>query len=271
MFKGHRLTFSKPMAYPYKCALITGATSGIGEAFSSLLAPNMQLLLTGRDESKLADLQERFDSEGHLVSTIAADLSHKKGRQAVLEVAKGFPIDLLINNAGLGAYGAFTEIEPTREMEMIEVNITAVIELTRSLLPAMINRAKTDNKRSGMIVVSSTATVMPIPFLATYAATKAFERHWGEALAEELKYDPVDILILCPGATRTNFFRRACMDDSILSNMEEPEVVARKGLNALGRHTVYVSNGPARLALSPTILPRRLITAGLGYFMRSKR
>ena len=61
------------------------------------------------------------------------------------------------------------------------------------------------------------------------------------------------------------------MDDSILSNMEEPEVVARKGLNALGRHTVYVSNGPARLALSPTILPRRLITAGLGYFMRSKR
>ena len=101
MFKGHRLTFSKTMAYPYKCALITGATSGIGEAFSSLLAPNMQLLLTGRDESKLADLQERFDSEGHLVSTIAADLSHKKGRQAVLEVAKDFRLICSLTMLGL--------------------------------------------------------------------------------------------------------------------------------------------------------------------------
>lgn len=259
------------MAYSYKCALITGATSGIGEAFADLLAPNTQLLLTGRDKAKLANLEERFRTEGHHVTTIAADLSQKKGRQSILEAAEGFPIDLLINNAGLGAFGTFTEIEPTREMDMIAVNISAVIELTRSLLPAMIDRAKSNNYRAGMVVVSSTAAITPIPFLATYAATKAFERHWGEALAEELRHDPIDILILCPGATRTNFFRRASMDTSILNNMEEPEAVARKGLNALGRHTVFVSNGPARFALAPTIFPRKLLTKSLGYFMRSKR
>jgi len=259
------------MPYPYKCALITGATSGIGEAFADLLAPNTQLLLTGRDKSKLSDLKKRFGAEGYKITTIVADLSHEKGRRAVLEAASGFPIDLLINNAGLGAFGAFTEIEAAREMEMIAVNITAVVELTRALLPAMISRAQTTKHRAGMVVVSSTASVTPIPFLATYAATKAFERHWGEALAEELRHEPVDVLVLCPGATRTNFFKRASMDTSILNNMEEPEAVARKGLDALGRHTVFVSNGPTRWGLAPTILPRRLITAGLGYFMRSKR
>ena len=100
MFKGHRLTFSKPMAYPFKCALITGATSGIGEAFSSLLAPNMQLLLTGRDESKLADLQERFDSKD-ISLVLSLQIYHKKGRQAVLEVAKDFRLICSLTMLGL--------------------------------------------------------------------------------------------------------------------------------------------------------------------------
>ncbi|HAA91437.1 MAG TPA: oxidoreductase [Rhodospirillaceae bacterium] len=260
-----------PVHADYKHALITGATSGIGECFAELLPATTNLILTGRDETKLADLKERLTNGQREVETIAADLADAEARKSLLEKTVAAPLDLLINNAGLGAYGAFTEIPPERESEMVEVNVTAVIELSRALLPQMIERARADLRRAGMIVVSSTASVTPVPFLATYAATKAFERHWGEALAEELRSDPIDILVLCPGATRTEFFNRAEMDGSMLNNMEEPEAVARKALAALGRHTVFVSNGSTRLALAPAILPRRLLTKGIGHFLRGRR
>ena len=257
------------MPYPYKCVLITGATSGIGEAFADRLAPGATLLLTGRNAKKLAELKTRFGVYGHKVETITANLAEPNDRRALLEAAKNLPIDLLINNAGLGAYGAFTQTDPHQEAEMVAVNVT-IIELSRALLPAMIARAQIAKSRAGMIVVSSTASITPIPFLATYAATKAFERHWGEALGEELRHDPIDILVLCPGATRTNFFRRAGMEASILKNIEEPEAVARKGLDALGRQNVFISNAATRLALAPALLPRRLLTAAIGYFLRKQ-
>lgn len=255
----------------YSRALITGATSGIGENFARLLPATTDLILTGRNEARLAELKQHLQSNDRAVETITADLADADDRRKLIEKALSEPVDLLINNAGLGAYGAFTEIAPERERQMVEVNVTAVIELSRALLPAMIDRARARHGRAGMIVVSSTASVTPIPFLATYAATKAFERHWGEALAEELRHEPIDILVLCPGATRTEFFNRAEMDASILNNMEEPDAVARKALAALGRRTVFVSNGSTRLALTPAVLPRRLLTMGLGVFMRSKR
>jgi uncharacterized protein len=258
------------MPYPYKCVLITGATSGIGEAFADHLAPGANLLLTGRNAKKLTELKTRFGSYGHKVETITANLAEPNDRSALLEAAKNLPIDLLINNAGLGAYGAFTQTDPHQEAEMVAVNVTAIIELSRALLPAMIARAQIAKSRAGMIVVSSTASITPIPFLATYAATKAFERHWGEALGEELRHDPIDILVLCPGATRTNFFRRARMETSLLKNIEEPEAVARKGLNALGRQNVFISNATTRMALAPALLPRRLLTSAIGYFLRKQ-
>lgn len=256
---------------PYKRALITGATSGIGESFARLLPPTTDLILTGRNTAKLAALQKALARGNRKVETITADLATAKDRKKLIAKAEPSPADLLINNAGLGAFGAFTDISPDREREMVEVNVTAVIEISRALLPGMIDRARETRQRAGMIVVSSTASVSPIPYLATYAATKAFERHWGEALAEELRSEPIDILVLCPGATRTEFFERADMDGSMLNNMEEPEAVAGKALAALGRRTVFVSHGATRLALTPAILPRRLLAKGLGHFMRRRQ
>ena len=252
----------------YSCALITGATSGIGESFARLLPTTTNLILTGRDKQKLAELSMHLASEGRTVDTIAADLGTPKGREKLMAGIIKSPIDLLINNAGLGSYGAFIETPYDREQEMIDVNITAVLELSRSLLPNMIARASTDKKRAGMIIVSSTASAMPIPYLATYAATKAFERHWGEAIAEELREQPIDILVLCPGTTRTKFFRRARFRGSMPMSMEEPDAVAMKALRSLGKRRVLISNKFLRLALAPTIMPRQLLTRGIGQFLK---
>jgi len=107
-----------------------------------------------------------------------------------------------------------------------------------------------------------------VPILASYAATKAFVLSFAEALADEVRDMPVDVLALCPGATRTEFFSRAGMPGSILRRAEEPDDVARKALRALGRQRVLVSPGNARLALTPASWRRRLLVAGAGRYMR---
>ena len=255
----------------YSCALITGATSGIGESFAKLLPTSTNLILTGRNEQKLAELSGQLSDKCRTVQTIAADLATASGRSKLISKIKTSPIDLLINNAGLGSYGAFSETPLEREREMLDVNITAVLELSHALLPKMISYAQKNHGRAGMIVVSSTASVMPIPYLSTYAATKAFERHWGEAIAEEMRKEPIDILVLCPGATRTQFFERAGFFGSMPMSMEEPNAVVKKALDSLGKRTILISNSMVRLALAPTALPRRLFARGIGQFFRRQR
>tara|TARA_B100000674_G_scaffold169118_1_gene136378 strand:- start:394 stop:1191 length:798 start_codon:yes stop_codon:yes gene_type:complete len=255
----------------YSCALITGATSGIGESFAKLLPTSTNLILTGRNEQKLAELSGQLSDKCRTVQTIAADLATASGRSKLISKIKTSPIDLLINNAGLGSYGAFSETPLEREREMLDVNITAVLELSHALLPKMISYAQKNHGRAGMIVVSSTASVMPIPYLSTYAATKAFERHWGEAIAEEMRKEPIDILVLCPGATRTQFFERAGFFGSMPMSIEEPNAVVKKALDSLGKRTILISNSMVRLALAPTALPRRLFARGIGQFFRRQR
>ena len=255
----------------YSCALITGATSGIGESFAKLLPTSTNLILTGRNEQKLAELSGQLSDKCRTVQTIAADLATASGRSKLISKIKTSPIDLLINNAGLGSYGAFSETPLEREREMLDVNITAVLELSHALLPKMISYAQKNHGRAGMIVVSSTASVMPIPYLSTYAATKAFERHWGEAIAEEMRKEPIDILVLCPGATRTQFFERAGFFGSMPMSMEEPNAVVKKALGSLGKRTILISNSMVRLALAPTALPRRLFARGIGQFFKRQR
>ena len=255
----------------YSCALITGATSGIGESFAKLLPTSTNLILTGRNEQKLAELSGQLSDKCRTVQTIAADLAPASGRSKLISKIKTSPIDLLINNAGLGSYGAFSETPLEREREMLDVNITAVLELSHALLPKMISYAQKNHGRAGMIVVSSTASVMPIPYLSTYAATKAFERHWGEAIAEEMRKEPIDILVLCPGATRTQFFERAGFFGSMPMSMEEPNAVVKKALDSLGKRTILISNSMVRLALAPTALPRRLFARGIGQFFKRQR
>jgi len=252
----------------YRCALITGASSGIGEAFARALPKSTALLLTGRDRAKLAHLASELATADRPVCSIAADLATAEGRQAVIGFAEGQPVDLLINNAGVGYLGRVADNPPERESEMAQLNMVAPVEITRALLPGMLKRAE-GGQRGGLIFVASAAAFMPIPLFATYAASKAFLLHYAEALAEELSGAPVDVLALCPGATRTRFFERAKIGRANLPQMHEPDRVAREGLQALGRRVVHVV-GPANYLATTAarFLPRRFVAAAAERAMR---
>ena len=249
------------MAYDF--ALITGATSGIGEAFARLLPAATGLLLTGRDEARLAALAGQLGGDGRCIETLAADLAQEAGRQALIARALELPPDLLINNAGFGQFGRFAENPPEREAEMVAVNCLAPVVLTRALLPGMLVAARDDGGRAGVIVVASTAAFFPLPRLSTYTATKAFDLAFAESLADELRGQPVDVLGLCPGPTETSFFERAGMGSASPFTKASAEQVAREGLDALGRRTVHVVGGANRLATGASrFAPRALLRAG---------
>lgn len=244
-------------------ALITGASSGIGAAFARLLPRTTGLLLSGRDEARLAALRDELAAEGRTVETLTADLATEAGRAALIEGCWERPVDLLINNAGFGRYGAFTENPAEVEAEMVLVNCLAPVAVTRALLPGMVERARASGRRAGLIVVASTAAFFPLPRLATYTATKAFDLSFAESLAGELAGEPVDVLALCPGATRTAFFERAGMDGAGSTLTAAPEKVAREGLAALGRRPVHIVGAANRLAAAAARrMPRTLVRAG---------
>ena len=252
----------------YRCALITGATSGIGEAFARTLPKSTSLLLTGRDRAKLAHLASDLANGERSVRSIVADLAAPAGRQAVIALAEDQPVDLLINNAGIGQLGRVVDNPPERESEMAQLNMVAPVELTRAVLPGMLQRAA-GGRRGGLIFVASAAAFMPIPLFATYAASKAFLLHYAEALAEELSDLPVDVLALCPGATRTRFFERANVSRANLPPMHDAERVARAGLQALGQRVVHVVGPATYLATAAArFLPRRFVAAAAERAMR---
>jgi len=222
----------------YRTALITGATSGIGAAFGEALPPETMLLLTGRRSERLAASAARLTAQGRTIHTLAADLSSASGRIAVVEWARGFAVDLLICNAGLGTSGRFVETFSAAHKETIEVNIVAPLELLDGLLPSMVASARKLGRRCGVIIVSSTAAFGARPGMACYAASKAFLLRLGQALAAELRDQPVDLLVLCPTYTYTEFFARAGLP--IPRDAMTPDAVAREGLAALGRRTVHL-------------------------------
>ncbi len=271
------MTRSKPPTdRPFRSALITGASQGIGAAFAHALPPTTDLLLTGRDGAALAQVRDHLIAEsgsnnngtnGRSVELLPADLSTENGRTAVLDWAQARNVDLVINNAGAGGFGPVLEASLEDTRATVELNITTVVVLTRSLLPGMIERAKTTGQRAGMILVSSQLAYQPLPLLATYGASKTFVLAWGEAFAEELKDLPVDLLVLCPSITRTGFGTRAGFRLGDLPGAVAPEKVAREGLEALGRRRVHICGLAQRLAFTPLVQARGLATRGLGTVM----
>jgi short-subunit dehydrogenase len=247
----------------FRSALITGASSGIGEAFARGLPRTTALLLAGRDRDQLTKLAHELASPGRLVRIVAADLSDDSDRGGMMAAAESAEVDLIINNAGLGRLGRVIENAPERESEMVKVNALAPVEICRALIPGMLRRAEQRQSRAGVINVSSAAAFTPMPFFATYAASKAFLLHYTEALAEELSDRPIDILALCPGATKTRFFERAGIENLGLT-MHEPERVVREGLQALGHRTVHIV-GPGNYLATAAMrfLPRRFVTAAV--------
>jgi len=251
----------------YARALITGASSGIGRGFAEQLPAATHLLLTGRDTDRLAAVAARAARPGRTVETIAADLTREGDRDRLVDAAEAFGVELLVNNAGAGPFGRLLDNPPDADRDAALLNVVAVVDLTRRLLPGMLQRARAARRRAGMIVVSSTAAFAPVPHFATYAASKAFDLQFAEALAEELRGEPVDVLALCPGATRTDFGTRSGLSGSV-PGAADPGDVAAQGLAALGRQTVHVAGLLNQAALGPVVLPRRLISGAVGLAMR---
>ncbi|HEV7371402.1 SDR family NAD(P)-dependent oxidoreductase [Arenibaculum sp.] len=255
----------------YRSALVTGATKGIGAAFARALPRSTGLLLVARHEDALAAMRDEASWPGREVETLAADLTTGEGRQAVAAAAERLGVDLLVNNAGTGPFGRVVDNPAAAEEATVELNAVAVAVLTRALLPGMIGRARAEGRRCGLVLVSSTVAFQPVPLLATYAATKSFVLAYGEALAVELEGEPVDVQVLCPGPTRTDFGRRSGFRAGRLPGAEDPLAVARGSLAALGRSRVHVRGMGTRAALAPLLAGRRLATGGLGVLMEIAR
>jgi short-subunit dehydrogenase len=193
--------------------LITGASSGLGADFARIAAKaGHTLLLTGRNELALSTLAaELAPSEVHL---FVADLAASGGVDRLLSAIhdRGFHVDALINNAGFGDRARISEMDIKVQLDMIQVNITSLVELTHRLLPQMRRSALKGIQGAGVMNVASTAAFQAGPFMSTYYATKAFVLSWTEGLAVE---EPeLRVMALCPGPTLTDFAARAKMQDT---------------------------------------------------------
>ncbi len=252
----------------HRRALVTGASSGIGAAFAHLLAPETDLLLTGRNDERLAAVAGSLRRPGRNVQTVVANLGREAELDHLAKCAEAFGPDLLINNAGRGGFGAVLSRSADYERDTTLVNVVAPVWLTGRLLPSMLAQAERTGKRAGLINVASTAAFAPVPFFATYAASKSFVLSWTEALTQELRGEPVDILALCPGATRTAFGRSAGFRGGTIPGAIDPRIVARSGLGALGYRTIKVTGLVDELALGALVPPRQLVASTLGTVMR---
>lgn len=237
---------SKSIVSSMTTALITGASAGIGAAFAQeLAARRTNLVLIARSAEKLEQLAQKLQQQYQIqVTVITQDLTVPAAAKTVFAdvTQKGIIIDLLINNAGLGEYGDFAELDGEQQVKMIQLNILALVDLTHQFLPGMRQR------RSGSIInMSSTAAFQPMPYFSVYAATKAFILSFSEALWAENKSYGVHILAVCPGPTETNFFKEADFPEQLANiaaqNYTPTEVVVREALQALDKKQPSVIPG----------------------------
>ncbi|MCZ8523054.1 MULTISPECIES: SDR family NAD(P)-dependent oxidoreductase [Paenibacillus] len=228
--------------YSNKTALITGASSGIGEAFArSLAALACNLILVARNEAKLKALAAELSAVHQVKTTvIALDLSVPGTAQALFsEVQKHqLKVDLLINNAGFATYGYFEQIPGERQHEEVMLNVAALVDITHAFMPDLLR-----SRDGGLINVSSTAAFQPDPYMAVYGATKAFVLSFSEALWAENRSRGLRVLALCPGATETSFFDVVGAKEASVGNRLTPDTVVQKALRALEKGRSHVITG----------------------------
>jgi uncharacterized protein len=247
-----------------KWALVTGASAGIGKALAEeLAAGGANLVLTARRRERLEDLARTLSAAHKVrVEFFAADLAEPAAVEKILAFtrAKDIQIDLLVNNAGFGNYGEFANSAVARQLEMIQVNCSAVVNLTHAFVPAMIERRSGD-----ILIVSSTAAFQAVPYISTYAATKAFDLYFAEGLAEELKRHGIRVCALCPGSTESEFHQVANQNHlrSSHTRRESAAAVAQKGLHALAAGKSYVISGFGNYlgAQVQRLVPRHVVTS----------
>lgn len=242
-------------------ALVTGASSGIGREIARVLAAKgVHLVISARRVARMEELAESLRiAHGVEVDVIEADLAAPGGAAALIgEVeALGHPIDVLVNNAGLGIHGQGVEHEWEAEERMITLNVTALAQLSKHFARAMVARGS-----GHLLQVASIAAFQPCPGYAAYGATKSFVLHHGEALAEELRDTGVGITVLCPGSTNTEFFEVSGNDRSPiqLRTSLDADVVARAAVAAMvaGRRVVVTGLSNKLGVWGLRLVPRRL-------------
>lgn len=244
-----------------KWALVTGASAGIGRALAEeLAASGTNLVLTARRRDRLEQLASALGNKhGVRTEIVVADLARPEapGQIYTFLKGKGIEIELLVNNAGFGAYGAFHESELSRDLEMVQVNCAAVVELTRIFLPEMVAR-----KHGDILIVASVAGYQAVPYISLYAATKAFDLNFAVGIAEEVRRHGVNVCALCPGSTTTEFREVAGQPPRTFRGAETAEKVARVALNALAKGKSSVISGfNNRINVEgQRLTPRRLVT-----------
>jgi len=249
---------------PQRTALITGGSGGIGLELAKVIARNgfdVALVARKRDtlEAAAGQLEGKFQIKAHV---FAADLRRQDAPQAIFDFLRNenIPIEILVNNAGFGLGGEFSETDLDRELEMIQVNIAALTQLTKLFLPAMIKR------KSGKILnVASTAAFQPGPLMSVYYASKAYVLSFSEALAEELRDSGVTVTALCPGPTKTDFASTAHVGQSrlfTLFGVADAASVAEFGFQAMmqGRRVAIPGARNKLVAASHRFFPRGLVT-----------
>ena len=244
-----------------KWALVTGASAGIGKALAEELASGgANLVLTARRRERLESLARELRAKYKVqAEIIVGDLTQARAPEEIFQFtqARGLAISLLVNNAGFGQYGEFHTIAPERLLEMLQVNCSAVLHLTRLYLPQMVARRHGD-----VLIVASTAAFQAVPYISTYAATKAFDLLLAEGLAEEMKPYGVGVCALCPGTTESEFHQVAGHPAHSKGRQQSAETVARIGLRALAAGKSYVISGLGNYlgAQSERLVPRRVVT-----------
>jgi short-subunit dehydrogenase len=256
-------------------ALVTGASSGIGWELARALAEDgHDLVLVSRNGPKLETLARDLESACRVgVRVLARDLSEPAAPGSIVDglARAGVAVDVLVNNAGFGVYGPFSETPGDKELAMIQVNVASVTDLTKRFLPGMLER-----RRGKILNVASTAAFQPGPLMAVYYATKAYVLSFSEALANELEGSGVTVTTLCPGPTITDFQKKAGLERTRLFAsplVKDPRAVARAGIDGMKRgHRIVIPGlGNKLLTQSVRVSPRWLVAAAVRAFQENRR
>jgi short-subunit dehydrogenase len=252
-----------------KWALVTGASAGIGVALArELAARGAKLILTARRRDRLESFAAELNAKGTETRIVLADLNDPAAPQQIYDATEGagLPVDILINNAGLGQFGAFERSPIEQELSQVRVNCEAVVRLSRLFVPHMVER-----RRGWVLILASTASFQPVPYLATYAATKVFDRFFALGLAAEVARFGVKVTALCPGGTQSEFFDIANAGFFKGSRLQPAPDVARLAINALARgQRVILPSLTGKISSSLVrFLPVGLITYCIEKFARS--
>lgn len=248
-------------------ALITGASAGLGEEYARQLHhKGYRVILVARRGDKLTQLVSELDQKrAGSALAFAADLTDAHERERVLSLFGTEPVDLLVNNAGFGSFGQFDLLDIEREVKMIELNVIATTILAHAAFKHMRER-----KRGAVIILSSIAGLQPLPFMSTYAATKAFNLWQALALHEEYRRDGIRVMAVCPGPVATEFRVASKIERALTGYKNTPEQVVRESLAALDSGKSWMVpclyaklvSFPSRIL--PRCIPTWIIGRGLG-------